>query len=70
MASPALQVIKGGSATARNIPAASTSLSSLQGLVTADLTDDRLSDGLNIQLIDVDDGGLEDFCYRRFDGNP
>jgi len=37
------------------------SLSSLQGLVTANLTDDRLSDGLDIQLIDVDDGGLEDF---------
>jgi hypothetical protein len=60
-ASPALQVIEGGSATARNVPAASTSLSSLQGLVTADLTDDGLSDGLDIQPIDVDDGGLEDF---------
>jgi len=60
-ASPTLQVIKGGSAIARNIPAASTSLSSLQGLVTANLTDDGLSDGLDIQPINIDDGGLEDF---------
>jgi len=60
-ASTALQVIEGGSARARNVPAASTSLSSLQGIVTADLTDDGLSDGLDIQPIDVDDSGLEDF---------
>ncbi|SRR6266851_4688164 len=48
MASPALQVVEGGSATARNVPATTTSRSSLQGLVTADLTDDGLSDGLDI----------------------
>ena len=47
--------------TARNVPAATTSHSSLQGLITADLTDDRLSDGLDIQPINVDDSNLEDF---------
>ena len=60
-ASPALQVVEGESATARNVPAATTSCSSLQGLVTANLTDDRLSDGLDIQPINVDDSNLEDF---------
>ncbi len=60
-ASPALQVVEGGSATARNVPAATTSRSSLQGLVTANLTNDGLSDGLDIQPIDVDDSNLEDF---------
>ena len=61
MASPMLQVVEGESATARNVPAATTSHSSLQGLITADLTDDRLSDGLDIQPINVDDSNLEDF---------
>ena len=46
--------------TARNVPAAATSCSSLQGPITANLTDDRHSDGLDIQLINVDESDLED----------
>jgi len=59
-ASPVLQVIKGMSATARNLPAASTSLLLLQGLDSADSSNDRLPNGVDIQPIDVDDSDLED----------
>jgi len=46
--SPALQVIEGARATARNIPAATMSHLSLQGPITANLTNNGHSDGLDI----------------------
>jgi len=62
-----LQVIEGTSVTARNLPAASTSLSSLQGLDSADSSDDRHPNGVDIQPIGVDDSDLED--SRKDDNN-